>query len=85
MKTFKQHLQEAKILGKTLKIVDAPDSKHPGSGPTKILKWGGKSVDIFNLPSGAGKLEKLIPKRIASAKDKDWEPFIVMAIGLNLL
>ena len=85
MKTFKQHLQEAKILGKTLKIVDAPDSKHPGSGPTKILKWGGKSVDIFNLPSGAGKLEKLIPKRIASAKDKDWEPFIIMAIALNLL
>jgi hypothetical protein len=43
------------------------------------------SIDIFNLPSGAGKLEKLIPKRIASAKDKDWEPFIVMAIALNLL
>ena len=51
----------------------------------EILKWGGKSVDVFNLPSGAGKLEKLIPKRIASAKDKDWEPFIVMAIALNLL
>ena len=84
MKTYKEYT-EGKILGKTLKIVDAPDPKHPDSGPTKILKWGGKSVDIFNLPPGAGKLEKLIPKRIASAKDKDWEPFIVMAIALNLL
>ena len=84
MKNFKEYT-EGKILGKTLKIVDAPDPKHPDSGPTKILKWGGKSVDIFNLRSGAGKLEKLIPKRIASAKDKDWEPFIVMAIALNLL
>ena len=84
MKTYKEYT-EGKILGKTLKIVDAPDPKHPDSGPTKILKWGGKSVDVFNLPSGAGKLEKLIPKPLARAKDKDWEPFIVMAIALNLL
>ena len=87
MKNFKEYT-EGKILGKTLKIVDAPDPRNPTSkslGPTKILKWGAMSIDIFNLPSGAGKLEKLIPKRIASAKDKDWEPFIDMAIGLNLL
>jgi hypothetical protein len=84
MKTYKEYT-EGKILGNTLKIVNAPDPKHKNTGPTTILKWGGKSVDIFNLPSGAGKLEKLIPKPIAKAKDKDWEPFIVMAIGLNLL
>ena len=85
MKTYQQFITEGKILVKILKIVDAPDPRNPNSGPTKILKWGGKTVDVFNLPSGAGKLEKLIPKRIASAKDKDWEPFIVMAIALNLL
>ena len=50
MKTYKEYT-EGKILGNTLKIVDAPDPRNPNSGPTKILKWGAMSIDIFNLPS----------------------------------
>jgi len=82
---FKQFIDEGKVLGQTLTISSAPDKVHPKSGDTTILKWGNKSIDIFNLPNGAGKLEKLIPKPIVRSKDKDWEPFITLAVALRLL
>ena len=85
MKPFKQFINEGKVLGQTLTISSAPDKVNPNSGDTTILKWGKKTIDIFNLPNGAGKLEKLIPKPIVRSKDKDWEPFIILAIGMGLL